>query len=113
MRLTSRRQVLQFTLKEAFLARLRNTRDYRRLRAALAPRERWATLATPERFAWYREQFDSAFRESAAVRATFDERAVRAWVHPGQATHRLNQLLTSISLVAEVGRRFSTLRTDR
>jgi hypothetical protein len=112
MKLTSRRQVHAFAMKKAFLARLRNTRSYRKLRSILSPRERWITLATPERFIWYREQFDSAFRESEAVRATFDEHAVRAWVHPGQAIHRLDQLLTSVYFVAEVGRRFPTVRTN-
>lgn len=105
-RLASRWQVFAYSVKEEFLARLRNTRDYRRLRLALVPRERWATLATPDRFAWYREQFDSAFHESEAVRSVFDESAVRAWVHPGQATLRLDQLLTSVYFLAELGWRF-------
>lgn len=113
LKLTSAWQVGSFTRKEALLARLRNTREFRRLRSALAPRERWITVPEPERLAWYREQFESAFRGSEAVRSTFDERTVRAWVHPGQATHRLGHLLTSVSLVAEIGRRFSTVRTDR
>jgi len=111
--LTSRRQVLVYAMKEQFLARLRNTRGYLRLRRALPPNRRWNVPATPERFAWYREQFDSAFRESEAVRSTFDQAAIKAFVHPAQATNRLNQLLTSVYFVAEVGRRFSTVRTNR
>ena len=112
-KLTSRRQVLVYAMKEQFLARLRNTRSYLRLRRALPPNRRWNVQATPERFAWYREQFDSAFRESEAVRSTFDQAAIKAFVHPAQATNRLNQLLTSVYFVAEVGRRFSTVRTNR
>jgi hypothetical protein len=111
-KLTSRFEVWFYATKAELLAQLRNVRDYRRLRRALSPRERWAILATPEEFAWFREQFEATFRESEAVRATFDEAKVLAFVHPAQSTQRLHQLLTSVYFVAEVGRRFSTVRTD-
>ena len=111
--LTSRRQVLAYSWKQEFLAHMRNTRGYLGLRQALAPRRPWHTFPSPERLAWYRKQFDSAFRESAAVRATFDEHVVRTWVHPGRAVQHLNHLLTSVCFVTEVGRRFSTVRMDR
>jgi asparagine synthetase B (glutamine-hydrolysing) len=105
-RLTSRRQVWTYSVKEDLRARLRNTRHYRHLRRRLALREHWLTPPSVEQFDWYRRQFDDAFRESAAVRSVFDESAVRAWVHPGQVTQRMNHLLTSVFLVSEVGRRF-------
>ncbi len=111
--LTSRFEVWFYAAKTELLVQLRNLRVYRRLRRALSPRERWAMLATKEEFAWFREQFEATFRESKAVRATFDEAAVMAFVQPTQATQRLNQLLTSVYFVAEVGKRFSTVRLDR
>jgi hypothetical protein len=111
-KLTSRFEVWRYATKAEFLAQLRNVRDYRRLRHALSPRERWAMLATPEEFAWFREQFEATFRESEAVRTTFDEAAVMAFVQPAQSTQRLNQLLTSVYFVAEVGRRFPAVRTN-
>ncbi len=111
-KLTSRFEVWRYAARAELLARLHNLREYRRLRRVLSPRERWATLATAKQFAWFREQFEAAFRESEAVRAVFDETAVTAFVQPAQATQRLHQLLTSVYFVAEVGRRFLTVRTN-
>ncbi len=101
LNLASPRDVEAFDRKSAFIVRLRQHRLVRRARRLLRYPEKWATLVNDQDLAWIRDQMQAVFRESAAVRSTFDEAAVMSWLATQRAEHRLYQLLTSLWFVAD------------
>lgn len=106
IRLASRLDVTFRWLKGELVVRVRQHRLVRGLRRRLGDPEKWAARPSAEERAWIREQVRSAFRESAAVRATFGEAAVTRYLETQHAVHRLHQILTAVWFVAEVDRRF-------
>lgn len=106
MDLTSRSGMRRLSAAGERRVRLRQHRLVRWLRRTLRDPEKWAARPSAEEAAWIREQLEAAFRESAAVRATFDEGAARRYLETQHAAHRLHQLLTAVWFVAEVDRRF-------
>jgi asparagine synthase (glutamine-hydrolysing) len=105
-RLDSRAAMLAITRKGELRTRVKQHRFVRWLRRRLRDPERWAPRPSAEARAWIREQAQATFRESAAVRATFDEATVARYLETQHAEHRLHQLLTALWFVAEVDKRF-------
>lgn len=105
-RLGSRFDIRRRWLEGEVRVRIRQHRWVRWLRSRLGNPEKWAPRPSVEERAWIRSHVQGAFRESAAVRATFDETVVMSWVDTQPASQRLHQLLSAVWFVAEVDRRF-------